>query len=113
MCIFLFIFLLQCASKGAYDCARAVYAHALQIFPSKKSIWLRAAYFEKNHGTRESLETLLQRAVAHCPKSEVLWLMGAKSKWLAGDVPAARGILSYLQYLRNLKYSSDILLYFL
>lgn len=36
----------------------------------------------------------MQRAVAHCPKSEVLWLMGAKSKWLAGDVPAARGILS-------------------
>lgn len=85
----------QCATKGAYACARAVYAHALQIFPSKKSIWLRAAYFEKSHGTRESLETLLQRAVAHCPKSEVLWLMGAKSKWLAGDVPAARGILSY------------------
>lgn len=55
---------------------------------------MRAAYFEKNHGTRESLEALLQRAVAHCPKSEVLWLMGAKSKWLAGDVPAARGILS-------------------
>ena len=32
---------------------------------------------------RESLEALLQRAVAHCPKAEVLWLMGAKSKWLA------------------------------
>lgn len=26
--------------------------------------------------------------------SQQLWLMGAKSKWLAGDVPAARGILS-------------------
>lgn len=104
------------------ECARAVYAYALTTFPSKKSIWLRAAYFEKTYGTRESLETLLQRAVAHCPKSEVLWLMGAKSKWLAvsrfmctilitfyliflcfilfvsiffqGDVPAARGILS-------------------
>lgn len=37
----------------------------------------------------------MQRAVAHCPKSEVLWLMGAKSKWMANDVPAARGILSY------------------
>lgn len=24
----------------------------LQVFPSKKSVWLRAAYFEKNHGTR-------------------------------------------------------------
>ncbi|PIO30272.1 hypothetical protein AB205_0028180, partial [Aquarana catesbeiana] len=43
---------------------------------------------------KESLETLLQRAVAHCPKAEVLWLMGAKSKWLAGDVPAARSILA-------------------
>ncbi|CAB0041928.1 unnamed protein product [Trichogramma brassicae] len=84
----------QCALQGAHECARAVYAYALSAFPSKKSIWLRAAYFEKNHGTRESLETLLQRAVAHCPKSEVLWLMGAKSKWMAGDVPAARGILS-------------------
>uniref|UniRef100_U3J6F5 Pre-mRNA-processing factor 6 n=1 Tax=Anas platyrhynchos platyrhynchos TaxID=8840 RepID=U3J6F5_ANAPP len=43
---------------------------------------------------QESLEALLQRAVAHCPKAEVLWLMGAKSKWLAGDVPAARSILA-------------------
>lgn len=60
-----------------------MYAHALTTFPSKKNIWLRAAYFEKNYGTRESLESLLQKAVAHCPKAEVLWLMGAKSKWLA------------------------------
>ncbi|XP_001951091.1 pre-mRNA-processing factor 6 [Acyrthosiphon pisum] len=84
----------SCASQLAYECARAIFSHSLAAFPSKKSIWLRAAYFEKNHGTRDSLETLLQKAVAHCPKSEVLWLMGAKSKWLAGDVPAARGILS-------------------
>lgn len=74
---------MQCAQQGALECARAIYAYALTAFPSKKSIWLRAAYFEKTYGTRESLETLLQRAVAHCPKSEVLWLMGAKSKWLA------------------------------
>lgn len=117
---------LQCVAHGALECARAIYAHALQVFPSKKSVWLRAAYFEKNHGTRwpnqipnvansrciniscsrfhpsssfiaslrESLEALLQRAVAHCPKAEVLWLMGAKSKWLAEDVPAARSILA-------------------
>ena len=60
------------------------------LFLGKKSIWIKAAYFEKAHGTRDSLETLLQKAVGHCPKAEVLWLMGAKSKWLAGDVPAAR-----------------------
>ncbi len=47
---------------------------------------MRAAYFEKDHGTRETLETLLQKAVAHCPKAEVLWLMGAKSKWLAVSI---------------------------
>jgi len=82
-CMYLRICCLQCAQQGALECARAVYAYALTTFPSKKSIWLRAAYFEKTYGTRESLEALLQRAVAHCPKSEVLWLMGAKSKWLA------------------------------
>ncbi|XP_013383916.1 pre-mRNA-processing factor 6 isoform X3 [Lingula anatina] len=84
----------SCASQGAVECARAIYAHALSVFPSKKSIWLRAAFFEKNYGTKESLETLLQKAVAHCPKAETLWLMGAKSKWLTGDVPAARSILA-------------------
>ena len=55
----------------------------LTTFPNKKNVWLRAAYFEKNHGSREQLESLLQKAVAHCPKAEVLWLMGAKSKWMA------------------------------
>ena len=29
-----------------------------------------------------------------CGQAEVLWLMGAKSKWMAGDVPNARSILS-------------------
>lgn len=84
----------SCTAHEAYECARAIYAHALTTFPNKKNIWLRAAYFEKNFGNRESLEALLQKAVAHCPKAEVLWLMGAKSKWMAGDVPAARSILA-------------------
>jgi pre-mRNA-processing factor 6 len=33
--------------------------------------------------SRESLEALLQNAVKYCPKAEQLWLMGAKSKWMA------------------------------
>ena len=74
---------LQCTAHEAFECARAIYAQALTEYPSKTDIWLDAALFEKNHGTRESLESLLQKAVAHCPKAEVLWLMGAKSKWLA------------------------------
>jgi hypothetical protein len=42
---------------------------------------------------RESLDAILNRAVHHCPQAEVLWLMAAKEKWLAGDVPAAREVL--------------------
>jgi len=83
-----------CSSQQAFECARAVYAHALIAFPKKKSVWLDAAHFERQHGSRESLETLLQKAVNNCPHEETLWLMGAKSKWLAGDVKAARLILS-------------------
>ncbi|KAF9486850.1 TPR-like protein [Pleurotus eryngii] len=58
-------------SRGKMGTARAVLP------------WLRAAELEKAHGTRESLETILERAVHHCPHVEVLWLMAAKEKWLA------------------------------
>lgn len=43
--------------------------------------------------SRESLDAILNRAVEHCPQAEVLWLMSAKEKWIAGDVPAAREVL--------------------
>ena len=100
-------------AQGAYECARAIYAHALATFPTKKSIWLPAAYFEKSHGTRESLEALLQKAVQQCPKAEILWLMGAKSKWMAGDVPAARSILSLaFQVFISLIMSLQTLVFF-
>ncbi|KAH7981479.1 hypothetical protein HPB49_024526 [Dermacentor silvarum] len=33
-----------------------LYRHALSVFPSKKSIWLRAAYFEKSSGTRWAVQ---------------------------------------------------------
>ncbi len=58
----------QFTQQGALECARAVYATALGVFPAKKSIWLRAAHLERQHGTRDSLEQLLQRAVSHCPQ---------------------------------------------
>ena len=48
---------------------------------------------EKSHGTRESLNELLARAVKYCPHAEVLWVIWAKERWLAGDLPAARDIL--------------------
>ena len=57
-------------------------------------MWIRAAQHEKTHGTRESLDTLLRKAVSYCPHAQVLWLMGAKEMWLAGDVAGARAILN-------------------
>ncbi|KAJ3682229.1 hypothetical protein LUZ60_014802 [Juncus effusus] len=83
----------ECKKRGSIETARAIYAHALSVFLTKKSIWIKAAQLEKSHGTRESLDALLRRAVTYKPQAEVLWLMGAKEKWLAGDVPAARAIL--------------------
>ena len=47
-------------------------------------IWLQAAYFEKEHGTVESLDEHLRKAVKYCPQAEVLWLMGAKQQWVNG-----------------------------
>ena len=32
--------------------------------------------------------------MGYCPTAEVLWLMAAKERWLAGDVPGARAILA-------------------
>lgn len=41
----------------------------------------------------DDLQELLAKAVVHCPRAEVLWLMAAKEKWLYGDVPGARQVL--------------------
>jgi len=62
----------------AKETARAIYAHALSLFPTKKALWLSAAMLEKEMGTPESLETILKDAVHRCPRAEILWLMAAK-----------------------------------
>lgn len=36
---------------------------------------------------------MLKKAVTHCPRAEMLWLMAAKEKWLSHDVDGARTIL--------------------
>ena len=94
-------------AQGAYECARAAYAHALSVYPNSKKLWQKAAWLEKNHGSREAFETILEQAVAHRPRVETLWLMLAKSKWMAGDIAGSRSTLSkafqarpFLQCLR-------------
>eukprot|EP00050_Salpingoeca_kvevrii_P012075 m.20269 g.20269 ORF g.20269 m.20269 type:complete len:929 (-) comp3819_c0_seq1:89-2875(-) len=80
-------------ARECYHCARAVYARALAKFSDDEDIWLRSAFFEKEHGTAQSLDEHLLQAVKHCPQAETLWLMAAKSQWLAGDVSQARRTL--------------------
>ncbi|KZT55498.1 putative pre-mRNA splicing factor prp1 [Calocera cornea HHB12733] len=80
--------------RGKVECARAVLAYALKVFPDRASLWRRAADLEKEHGTRQTLEAILVEAVKYCPQAEVLWLMAAKEKWLSGDVPTARRVLA-------------------
>jgi len=82
-------------SHRALGCARAIYAHALTAFPSDEDIWLEAAVYEKGHGTSESLDNHLAKAVKYCPRAEILWLMAAKSQWTEGNVDGARQILAH------------------
>jgi len=80
--------------RGSIETARAIYNHATQVFPYKKSLWLRMCHLEKRYGDSASVDKVLACAVQNCPKEDVLWLMYAKHKWVGGDVAAARQILS-------------------
>eukprot|EP00878_Enallax_costatus_P009275 GHUV01009694.1.p1 GENE.GHUV01009694.1~~GHUV01009694.1.p1 ORF type:complete len:699 (+),score=215.34 GHUV01009694.1:365-2461(+) len=84
----------EVARRGSIETARAIYGATLAAFPGKPAVWRAAAALEKQHGSRGELDELLKRAVSYCPQAEVLWLMAAKEKWLAGDVPGARAILA-------------------
>lgn len=80
-------------ARAKYETARAIYAYALRVFVNKKTIWLAAADLERNHGTKESLWQLLEKAVEACPQSENLWMQLAKEKWQAGEIDNARRVL--------------------
>ena len=43
-------------NRGGVETARAIFAHALGHFRSKKGVWMRACALEKKYGTAESLE---------------------------------------------------------
>ena len=79
--------------RGKFGTARAMYAYALRVFVNRKSLWLAAADLERNHGTKEALWEVLQKAVEACPQSDVLWLQLAKEKWNSGEVDEARRVL--------------------
>lgn len=82
-----------CIGRGRYETARAIYAYVLRVFPTKKKVWLAAADLERNHGTKEELWRVLEKAVEACPHSEVLWMQLAREKWQAGNIDDARRVL--------------------
>ena len=73
--------------------ARAVYEYALDVFPKKESLWIRASVLEKQIGDVEQTTEVLRKAVSNCPHSETLWLMAAKEKWLQNCLDEAKDIL--------------------
>ncbi|CAK7563132.1 MAG: U4/U6 x U5 tri-snRNP complex subunit Prp1 [Sporothrix epigloea] len=80
-------------NRGRYETARAIYAYALRVFVNSRTLWLAAVDLERNHGTKIALFQVLERAVEACPHSEVLWMMLAKERLLAGELDEARRIL--------------------
>ena len=81
-------------ARDSIETARAVLAHSLRTFPGRTRLWNKAVSLEQSHGTAESVEALLRRAVEHVPESQDLWLNYAKHKWRAqNDVQGARRIL--------------------
>ena len=84
----------EAISQGKYETARAIYAYGLRIFYQSKTLWQAAADLEKNHGTREALLQLLEKAVDACPGSEALWLLMVRERFSAGEFDEARRVLA-------------------
>jgi pre-mRNA-processing factor 6 len=85
----------ECIKRGSIHTARFIFWHAVETFPHKKSIWRRAAFFEKEHGTTEALFDILRRAVKANASNVVLWLLWAKETWIHGDITGAKEVLHH------------------
>jgi pre-mRNA-processing factor 6 len=83
-----------CVQHGSIATARAILEHALNIFPTKRKLWMQAVDLEKSHGDFQTLDETLEKASQSLPRVEIFWLLRAKERWLAGDVDKAREILT-------------------
>lgn len=81
-------------SRGAIATARAILAHSLSAFPSKRSLWMQAVELERKHGDSNSLDDVLAAASERLPKQEIFWLVRAKEKWTVGEIEKSREILT-------------------
>lgn len=80
-------------SRGRLETARAIYAYALRVFPTSKTLWRAAADLEKTQGSGEALFQLMEKAVEAVPSDESLWMMYAREKWRTNELDGARKIL--------------------
>lgn len=71
-------------ANNSINCARAVFETLVseKEFCKKEIVWLKYANFERQHGTSETLENVLKKAISveNCIKSETLWLMLADER---------------------------------
>lgn len=81
-------------ARGRYETARAILTHTIHVFPYSTTAWHGAADLEKQHGTTESLLTILDNSVNSCPKSETLWLLYAREMWQANRPVEARQVIA-------------------
>jgi pre-mRNA-processing factor 6 len=68
--------------NGAIKCGRAIYQETLDVFPTKKSLWMEAIQLEREHGSTNSLTKILASAVEKCSFAQIFHLMYAKHLWL-------------------------------
>lgn len=79
--------------RGKYETARAIYAYALRIFTTSKTLWTAAVSLERNHGTKDALWNLLEKAVEACPGAQEMWLLFAREREQAGQLDEARDVI--------------------
>jgi pre-mRNA-processing factor 6 len=80
--------------RGSIATARAILAHALEAYPTKRKLWLQSVELERLHGTPGSLDVVLTDATQRLPRAEIFWLLRAKELWLSENVNKAREILT-------------------
>lgn len=89
---------MACKRMAAYQACSALEMPQMCYKPKFITLNMLISYLlqlEKAHGSPESLDALLRKAVQYCPQAEVLWLMAAKEKWLSGE-----RVLQYFMVLR-------------
>jgi pre-mRNA-processing factor 6 len=84
----------HCIAKKQIHTARAILTHAATTFKTDQDLWRDLAMLEKNHGTRDQMLSVLERAVEHCPEADYLWVLAAKEEFTVGNFDAARKIIA-------------------